>query len=411
MTYTRDSLLAALGVTEMPEAFGMNFEKTMEEYDRVGAPYLSDEVIDSIQNEFAVFESKLEFVRKEAKRVRESDLLSRYSVLMKQMMVDKDELALLTLPQVPVGNTVEETVDLEMAAYFGQFAYVPEIVAYYRRRGVPEKIIADTLRDSFEGTIKVCYGRFGRDGCEINRSFAWNQHYLGHRILRIGVLNFELRPKFTDVVKVFVNTKGEYMLLSNNQSVSARGEITGSAADPDEAFVAEFRETETAYEGFAIDTANSKVTTNKVTLPKSEWRVAIDAGDSVINVHIPESSGFCRENVEASYRECYDVFAKCFPEFKPKAFTCFSWMMEPRIRTLLGDGSNIVAFQSKYLRFPQKSRGKAVYTFLFRVDPDTKVEDFPEASSLQRKVKELYRKGEYIYEPGGVFMFEAIDKF
>ena len=410
MKYTRESFIKALDVSTMPDDFGKNFEKTMEEYDREGAPYLSDEFIDAIQNEFEVYKEKYDFVKKEAKRVRENDLLARYSMLMKQMMVDKDEFALLTLPEVPVGKTVEETVDLEMAAYFGQFAFIPEMVEFYRRRGVPERIIADTLSDSFEGGIKVCYGRFGRDGYETNRSFMWNQHYLGHRILRIGVLNFELRPRFTDAARVFVNTKGEYKLLSNNQSVSARGEVTGSAADPDEAFVAEYRETETAYEGYEIDTVNSKVTTNKVTLPKSEWRIAVDEGDSVINVHIPESGGFNRENIEAAYRECYDVFTKCFPEFKPKAFTCFSWLMEPRLRELLGDSSNIVGFQSKYLRFPRKSGGKAVYTFLFRVDPDTKVEDFPENSSLQRKVKALYLNGEYIYEPCGVFMFDAIDR-
>ena len=410
MKYTRESFIKALGVSTMPDDFGKNFEKTMEEYDREGASYLSDEFIDAIQNEFEVYKEKYDFVKKEAKRVRENDLLARYSMLMKQMMVDKDEFALLTLPEVPVGKTVEETVDLEMAAYFGQFAFIPEMVEFYRRRGVPERIIADTLSDSFEGGIKVCYGRFGRDGYETNRSFMWNQHYLGHRILRIGVLNFELRQRFTDAARVFVNTKGEYKLLSNNQSVSARGEVTGSAADPDEAFVAEYRETETAYEGYEIDTVNSKVTNNKVTLPKSEWRIAVDEGDSVINVHIPESGGFNRENIEAAYRECYDVFTKCFPEFKPKAFTCFSWLMEPRLRELLGDSSNIVGFQSKYLRFPRKSGGKAVYTFLFRVDPDTKVEDFPENSSLQRKVKALYLNGEYIYEPCGVFMFDAIDR-
>jgi hypothetical protein len=69
-----------------------------------------------------------------------------------------------------------------------------------------------------------------------------------------------------------------------------------------------------------------------------------------------------------------------------------------------------VGFQSKYLRFPRKSGGKAVYTFLFRVNADTAVEDLPEGTSLQRKVKELYKNGEYIYEPSGVFMFDAIER-
>jgi hypothetical protein len=127
MKYTRESFIRALGVSVMPDEFGMHFEETMAEYDELGAPYLSDEFLENIQNEFDLFEVKYDFVKKEIARVRESDLLCRYSMLMKRMMVDKDEMALITLPEVPRGSTEEETVDLEMAAFFAQLAFLPDM--------------------------------------------------------------------------------------------------------------------------------------------------------------------------------------------------------------------------------------------------------------------------------------------
>lgn len=406
MKYTRESFIRALGVSVMPDEFGIHFEETMAEYDELGAPYLSDEFLENIQNEFDLFEVKYDFVKKEIARVRESDLLCRYSMLMKRMMVDKDEMALITLPVVPRGSTEEETVDLEMAAFFAQLAFLPDMAAYYRERGLPEKIIRDTLNDAFEGGIRVCYGRFARDGYEINRSFMWNQHYLDHRIIRVGVLNFEMKRDFTDAVRIFVNKNGKYVILSNGQSISSRGQITGSGADPDEAFVAEFKETYDSYEGYEVDSVNAVVTRRRVFLSKAEWRPAINPDDHVLNVHIPESKDFCRETVEEAYRECCSVVERCFPEFKPRAITCFSWLLEPRLRELLREGSNILAFQLRYKLFPMKSTGKAPYSFLFRCPYDTKPEDLPEETSLQRKVKALYKAGEYLYAPGGVIFLD-----
>ena len=410
MKYTKESLLKALGISEVPEEFGKDFDNTMAEYDASGAPYLSDSFIDAIQSEFNVFEEKLAFVKAEAKRVRENELFARYSLLLRKMVKDKDRQKLIRLPEVPVGSNEQEKVDLEMAAFFALFSFVPEMAEYYRARKIPENVICDTFRDCMEGGIKVCNGRFGRDGYETNRSFFWTQHYTSYNIIRIGVLNFHLCPSFTDVAKVFVNDKGEMRILSNNQSVSERGQVTGSPNDPDEAFVAEFKETEDAFIGYEVDTYNCCVTKNKVTLPKGEWRLLLGENDSVIHIHIPEVGGFTRDRIEESYRDCLEIFARSFPEFKPKVFACFSWLMDPQLRDILGEKSNIVGFQSKFKLFPRKASGKAVHTFLFRVNLDTPIEEFPEGSSLQRKVKELYLGGGNIYEPCGIFLFDEVEK-
>ena len=104
------------------------------------------------------------------------------------------------------------------------------------------------------------------------------------------------------------------------------------------------------------------------------------------------------------------MFAECFPEFKPKAFVCFSWLMDPQLREMLNPASKIIAFQSKFLRFPMKTNGEGACIFLFK-NTLSKKYDIPtlaEDTSLQRKVKRHYLDGKYIYDHGGV-LFEYLE--
>ena len=130
--------------------------------------------------------------------------------------------------------------------------------------------------------------------------------------------------------------------------------------------------------------------------------MVLSESDSILNVHIPSSVSITPENTEASYCRAAEVVAACFPEFRPKAFACFSWLLDPQMRGMLKPTSNVLAFQSRYQRFAVKCGGQAVHSFLFR-KPVERIEDWVEDTSLQRIVKQHYLNGGYIYEPGGVF--------
>ncbi len=142
--------------------------------------------------------------------------------------------------------------------------------------------------------------------------------------------------------------------------------------------------------------------------PKSEWELFLGETDPVISVHIPPSKNFTPENMEAAYAECLRILERSFPEYKPRAFYCHSWLMDPQLREMMRSTSNILAFQEKYLRFPNPSDGSAVLTFLFDDPTITKWEDLPENSSLQRKVKAHYLDGKFIYEPCGFFPIDEV---
>ena len=403
MYATREEFIKALGVEEMPELFGARFAETMAEYEEQGVPYLADEFVQKLQNTYGLFRQKYDYVRSALKRVRGNAFLARYSLLLYHMQRDNDHAGEIYFKKFPVGDG-SAPADFEMAAYFSQLAFAEDIADHHRAHGVPEDIILDTLNDLYEAPIIVCRDCFGRDGAH-PRCFGWNQIYLNYRILRVGVLNFELRHRFTSAVTVFQNGKNECMILANGRDIAKGGQMTGSAGFEDVAFHAALTETDQYFEGYAADPENAIYANVPVRLDKHEWRVALAAEDDILNVHIPSHVPLTKENVEASYARAWEVLRACYPEYAPKCFACFSWLMDPQLKQFLRPASNLVAFQERYLRFAMKSGGTDVYSFLFK-KPVSNNEELCEDTSLQRAVKAHYLNGKYIYAQGGVFFPE-----
>ncbi len=401
----REEFIEALGVAEMPALFGARYAETMAEYETKGVPYLADAFVEELQSTYGIFRQKYAYVKLALERVRNNDFLARYSLLLHHMLVDNNHAGEIYLKEFPVGDGTAPA-DFEMAAFFSELAFAEDVASYHRAHGLPEDLIRDTLNDLFEEPILVCNDCFGRDGAH-PRCFAWNQIYLNYRIIRVGVLNFELRHRFTSAVTVLKNGKGECAILATDKGIAAGGQIAGSAGYPDAAFHASVTETDTYYEGYAADLQNAVYADTPTRYDKREWQVALKAEDDIINVHIPSHVPLTKENTQASYARAWEVLRACYPEYDPKCIACFSWLLDPQLKQFLKPGSNLIAFQDKYMRFAMKAVGTDVYSFLFK-RPVEKNEDLCEDTSLQRAVKAHYLGGKYIYAQGGVFFPEKI---
>ena len=399
----REEFIAALGVAEMPALFGARYAEAVAEYEKQGVFYLQDTFLDELQNTYHIFRQKYDFVKLAAKRVRKNAFLAQYSLLLYQMQLDNDHAGEIYLKKFPYGDG-ENPADYEMAALFSQLAFAEDIASYHRAHGVPADIIRDTLNDLYEEPILVCNDCFGRDGSH-PRCFPWNQIYMNYRILRVGVLNFELRDHFTGAVTVFENGKGEHVVLANGRDIAQGGQMAGSAGFEQLAFHAAITETDAYYEGFAADPENAVYASIPVRLDKKEWHAVLKRENGILNVHIPSHVPLTKENADAAYARAWEVLPRCYPAFGVKAFACFSWLLDPQLKQFLKPGSNLVAFQDKYHRFAMKSGGTDVREFLFK-KPAARIEDFCEDTSLQRAVKAHYLSGKYIYAQGGVFFPE-----
>jgi len=403
MNYTKESLIKALALPEESEYFGLHFDETMKEYEKNGVPFLTDTFLDELQKQHAVFQKKFDFVKQSAKNVRENDLLARYSLLLYQSLKDKPAGSLVRMPNPPAPPTEALRADYEMAAFFALVAFVPDMIEKLQARNVPADVIAATLLN-FEEAILAYETRYLRNGFEVARHFGWIQHYLNLTIIRVGSLNFEMRKQFTDDIVVLKNARKEYKILINNKDIAADGQ-RADCVGHEATYHADFTETDTYYEGYPVDTDNSVVIPEKIRLPKAEWSVAIRPEDPVLSIHIPLATDLSPAATEAAYAGAFKTVAECFPEFDAKALVCFSWLMDPRMQAMLKPTANITSFQKKFMLYPREGGGQSVFSNLFKKKVDD-LHDLPEDTSLQRKVKELYLSGGYIYDQGAVFFFK-----
>ena len=182
----------------------------------------------------------------------------------------------------------------------------------------------------------------------------------------------------------------------------------GSAGyeDEEDSFSATFEESTAAFLGHPVK--NFRIAREKESFSKSEWELILKPEDDVINVHIPRKTNLSPEYVRKAYQEAREIVARSYPDYTPKIFQCSSWLMDPTLTELLGKESRISQFGAPYLRYPNKSAGKEVFSFVFRPDDAKDLTQLPENTTLERKLKEMYLQDKFIYAYTGFLPFDKI---
>ena len=120
----------------------------------------------------------------------------------------------------------------------------------------------------------------------------------------------------------------------------------------------------------------------------------------LLHVHIPSDADLSTERGDESFRMAEQFFAEHFPKTAGSKFACDSWLLSPALKELLPEGSRILQFQN---RFEVKSWNQDADDFLEWVfkRKDLPLEELPEETSLQRKMKAYLLNGEKIGEAYG----------
>lgn len=126
----------------------------------------------------------------------------------------------------------------------------------------------------------------------------------------------------------------------------------------------------------------------------------------VINVHIPRTlTPLDRKSTLESYRLAAEFFA---PKLNGSiVFTCNSWLLFPRHKEMLKDGSNILEFMNDY--DPVASGEYSNYNEIWRLFDkiyDGDPSHLPADSSLRRAYVEIISRGERTGWGKGVFAFK-----
>ena len=107
------------------------------------------------------------------------------------------------------------------------------------------------------------------------------------------------------------------------------------------------------------------------------------------------------ESDSADFVRAEELIEKTLGAFK--LFYCNSWLLDPQLKKILGKETNLTRFADRFIRFPAKSNGKSVFSYLYltrNYDPAM----LPEKTSMQRAVKRHLVAGGHIYGAKGIVL-------
>lgn len=111
-----------------------------------------------------------------------------------------------------------------------------------------------------------------------------------------------------------------------------------------------------------------------------------ELGEPALSLHIPSDADLSRESLDATYAEAKAFFAKFYPEYKYRCAWCGSWIISPKLRDVLPENSRILIFQSDFIFTHIREESDSYKHWVYK-NPDLEPKDFPEDTSLQRRLK------------------------
>ncbi|MEV6837329.1 acyltransferase domain-containing protein [Streptomyces sp. NPDC051133] len=132
-------------------------------------------------------------------------------------------------------------------------------------------------------------------------------------------------------------------------------------------------------------------------------------GTPCLNLHIPDFHGpLTPAACDRSLAHARAFFARHFPEERPVAALCHSWLLDPQLKRYLPADSNIVRFQERFrtAREDTEPADTEPVQFVFG-DPGLPVARLPRRTSVERAVGDHLRAGGHWYIGHGWFPFRA----
>ncbi len=394
----------SLGLKTPDKCFEGTFLSALEVYRKDGVFFLNAEYLDYVNSFKNCISNYIDDVKSAAKRILDMENFAVYALFLYLAMQErKSFMEHIGEFEFPEGNEAE----LDLLPFLVIITAIPELYKSLKKRGVPDDIISQTLRQ-FEDCVELTEERTGRPGY-LKRYFDHMQHYVDEKILNIGRLRFQMVPELESNITVLENKSGKLAVLFDGAEINSAGRLIGTPPDGDNqnCFTAKVSETEESFFGLCADCMGN-CTSEPLEYPKSEWNLLLKKGDPILSVHIPNKGAFTFEACEESYARARDIFKDCYSEFSYKAFHCHSWMLDAKLREFLSESSNVLAFQKKYTLYAGETEGIDVFNFVFKMQYTQEIDykEIPEDTSLQRALKKLYIDGEYIYEYEGIFAKE-----
>jgi hypothetical protein len=240
---------------------------------------------------------------------------------------------------------------------------LPSTIDRYRSKGIDNNVLFDTMSD-IGIWMKSYHDKHGVWGLD---NMKWLLNHLNGRLYRLGRLQFVCEP-FRHSVIVLRNLRNGKVATLSEAGVDYRkdGRVDGTNRiyDQIDKWTACFKQENDCFMGSPL--LSSGLAQNiMVHLPTADWRIVLQRGELVLNIHIPEDGKMSPELCRESFFQAVDFYQTYFPEQSYSAFVCTSWLMDPQFQAILPASSNIVKFQKEFYLFPVRSNEDETFFFFF----------------------------------------------
>ena len=330
-----------------------------------------------------------------ADAIREDSDLLIYIYTLVAIIKYHADLSLLQAPD-------RQRLDTDLTPLFGLLYFLEDVIEEMERKEVPFQVISDSL-NGFENDMTAYFELNGRSG--MRTYVRWLVPIIRGEILWVGRLRFQMT---TLPYKIRVYQKDEDIkVLMDGVYMHEKGMLFGSAGQTDEEgrYWADITMKDGKVIGYGVNEFGECVKERRTLCDKEKLRYK----EPIISVHIPAGGDFSAQACEESYQRAKEILQSCYPEYEYKAMCCFSWMLEKRLKKIMGRDTNVTLFADKYITFPLCSSGEGIYSFLYHLKDTVPPQQLPEDTSMQRAVKEWLCKGNYFYEKGGLFLGNETD--
>ena len=346
--------------------------------------------MDKIQADYDTFGEYYPQIRQAAEAINADPLRSLWIRTAVSYANDHSRKLVNRIP-VPAPDGTVVTAFLPLYILIGMF---PQGIAEYRHRGFDEAEIRLVMRRIWDG-IRIVERQTGMPG--INKTyFTWQTLYAKALIFEFAEgLQFEVKKAFTTAVYIRNKESGQILPILAEGIVHRSGEqMLGSIGYEDEegSFAPVFEEDEENFYGHGC--VDCKVDTERKAYPKSQWVLWHHPGVYQLSMHIPEGAPISLDVVLPQIEKARKVAAERYPEFHAQQVFCSSWLLDPKLNEVVKPDSKISQFMSIFVRYPIKSNGDSIFSFVFERKPEN-LADLPEDTSLRRGLKARYMSGRY----------------
>lgn len=131
-----------------------------------------------------------------------------------------------------------------------------------------------------------------------------------------------------------------------------------------------------------------------------EYELTAREGEKIVSLHIPTDVDLRPEILRSSLREGLNELYHIFPACEGMPVYCHSWLLSPLLKDFLPKKSNILRFQEMFHIQPDTAPGRDVLLWVFK-NPKLPKDEYPENTSLQRKLKKFFLDGGEFLEGKG----------